>query len=157
MSQLAFATFATTVMVTYLVTYMKWGCQFLLKNRKIPPLLRFTWKVIKKTFRQFWIQWKRYFQVFKGVLIDCNYVLNQFWGHIQTQGTWLPQEQSSGSFYIELVKNTNILLLHANISGWVGTFLDPISKSGLVTHHDWCYSNVSQIHSNKTTHRFFLN
>ena len=28
----------------------------------------------------------------KGVLIDFNHVISQFWGHIRTQGTWLPHK-----------------------------------------------------------------
>ena len=39
----------------------------------------------------------------KGVLIDFDYVLDRFWGHIQTQDTWLPQEKSSETFYFESV------------------------------------------------------
>ena len=79
----------------------------------------------------------------KGVLIDFNYVLDRFWGDIRTQDTWLPLKWSSENFLTVSEKILKILLLHGNIVDGVGTFLDPISQRGMVTHHGWCFLNVN--------------
>ena len=81
--------------------------------------------------------------VLKGVLIDFNYVLDRFWGDIRTQDTWLPLKWSSENFLTVSEKILKILLLHGNIVDGVGTFLDPISQRGMVTHHGWCFLNVN--------------
>ena len=84
-----------------------------------------------------------FFFSFKGVLIDFNYVLDRFWGDIRTQDTWLPLKWSSENFLTVSEKILKILLLHGNIVDGVGTFLDPISQRGMVTHHGWCFLNVN--------------
>ena len=55
------------------------------------------------------------------------------------------------------MKNLETLLLHANIFGRVGTFLEPTPQKGLPLDRFNRYENIDQIPGNKKMERFFLN